>query len=105
MFTICLVLKKVVSVFLKIINIYCLLVCRVGMWETPSVFHIPTRFSFFASFFLFKKPAFFVDNYPLMIASIFNLYLKLLFHLRRIIPVLLCARAGVSISMLLCGLR
>src|SRR5471030_457102 len=105
MFMLCLVLEKVDSVFLKIINIYCLLVCRVGMWETRRVFHISTRFSFFASFFLFKKSVFFVDNYPLMIASIFNLYLKLLFHLRRIIPVLLCARAWVSISMLLCGLK
>ena len=28
-----------------------LFVCRAGMWETPSVFHIPARFSFFASFF------------------------------------------------------
>jgi hypothetical protein len=31
-----------------------LFICRVGMWETPSVFHISTRFSFFASFFLFS---------------------------------------------------
>jgi len=28
------------------------------------VFHIPTRFSFFASFFLFIRPPFFVDNSP-----------------------------------------
>src|SRR5258707_8240 len=32
------------------------------MWETRRVFHIPTRFSFFASFFLFARPPFFVDN-------------------------------------------
>ncbi len=29
-----------------------LLVCRVGMWETPSVFHISTRFLFLLLFFL-----------------------------------------------------
>jgi hypothetical protein len=29
-----------------------LFACHVGMWETPSVFHISTCFSFFASFFL-----------------------------------------------------
>ena len=38
-----------------------LFVCRVGMWETPSVFHISMRFSFFATFFLFARPPFFVD--------------------------------------------
>ena len=37
--------------------------CRVGMWETPSVFHISTRFSFFAPFFLFTVPPFFVQNF------------------------------------------
>jgi hypothetical protein len=32
------------------------------MWGTRSVIHILSRFSFFASFFLFKKQPFFVDN-------------------------------------------
>jgi len=42
--------------------IHLLFVCRVGMWETRRVFHIPMRFSFFASFFLFAGTSFFVDN-------------------------------------------
>jgi hypothetical protein len=48
--------------FLKIRINNLLLVCRVSMWETPSVFHMLMRFSFFASFFLFVGPPFFVDN-------------------------------------------
>jgi hypothetical protein len=48
--------------FLNIKKKLLLFVGRVGMWETPSVFHIPTRFSFFASFFLFVEPPAFVKN-------------------------------------------
>jgi len=48
--------------FLKIKNKLLLFVCRVGMWETRRVFHISTRFSFFASFFLFAASFLFVEN-------------------------------------------
>ena len=48
--------------FLKIKKKPLLFACRVGMWETQRVFHISTRFSFFASFFLFVRPPSFVRN-------------------------------------------
>jgi len=48
--------------FLKIKNKLLLFACSVGMWETPSVFHISTRFSFFASFLLFAASFLFVKN-------------------------------------------
>jgi hypothetical protein len=61
-----------------------LFACRVGMWETPSVFHISTRFSFFASFFLFLTSFLFVENYTIGVAAD---VLNRLLHRRLIGPV------------------
>ena len=40
----------------------CCLLVVVGMWETPSVSHIPTTFFFFASFFFLPAPPFYVNK-------------------------------------------
>jgi hypothetical protein len=53
---------------------YIIVVCRVKMWGTLRVPHILTRFSFFASFFLFKSQPILVNNYPAGISSLLDFH-------------------------------
>jgi len=59
------------------------------MWETPSVFHILMRFSFFASFFLFAG----------MVSNVNNRILLLSFFRARISPPTLLNFAGHAMCL------